>query len=79
VYNLFAAATIVPLLFIIPDQYASLHPGDGENAPFKDLDMDSQLRWVFYPAAAGWVLLSFWLANLRVRYRLLQNRILENE
>jgi heme exporter protein C len=79
VYNLFAAASIIPLLYILPNQDKSLHPGDGNNSPFKDLDMDSALRMVFYPACLGWILLGFWISNLRSRYRILQNRILENE
>jgi heme exporter protein C len=79
VYNLFAAAMIIPLIFILSNQNKSLHPGDGNNSPFSDLDMDNRLRMVFYPAAAGWILLGFWLANLRIRYRLLQNRVLEND
>jgi heme exporter protein C len=79
VYNIFAAASMIPLLFIIPNQNSSLHPGDGTNSPFSDLDLDNKLRLIFYPACMGWILLGFWITNLRSRYRIVKNRILENE
>ena len=30
-------------------------------------DLDDTLRWVFYPAVIGWMLVSVWLYNLNVR------------
>jgi heme exporter protein C len=69
VYNIFAFAALIPLLFILPRLTDSLHPGNGGNPGFNAYDMDSKLRMVFYPAVVGWTLLGVWLASLRVRLR----------
>lgn len=69
VYNIFAFATLIPLLFILPRLTDSLHPGNGGNPGFNAYDLDSKLRVVFYPAVIAFTLLGFWLASLRVRYR----------
>ncbi|MCB0764383.1 MAG: hypothetical protein KDB84_06745, partial [Flavobacteriales bacterium] len=59
----------VLFLFVVPRLNAvdSLHPGNGGNSGFNDLDMDNSLRMIFYPAVAGWILLGLWMFNLRVR------------
>ena len=72
IYNIFAFATLVPLLFILPRLTDSLHPGSGGNPGFNAYDLDSRLRVVFYPAVVGWTLLGMWIASLRVRYRKLK-------
>ena len=70
VYNIFAFATMIPLLFILPRMTeASLHPGNGGNPGFNAYDLDSRLRLVFYPAVAGWTLLGVWIASLKIRTR----------
>lgn len=74
VYNIFAFAALIPLLFILPRLTDSLHPGNGGNPGFNAYDLDSKLRMVFYPAVIGWTLLGVWLASLRVRLRLLMRR-----
>ncbi len=78
VYNIFAFAALVPLLFILPRLTSSLHPGNGGNPGFNAYDLDSKLRLVFYPAVLGWFLLGLWLANLRIRLRFVQDKIEEN-
>ena len=45
----------------------SLHPGNGGNSGFNDLDLDNRLRVIFYPAVTGWVLLGVWMVDLRTR------------
>lgn len=67
VYNIFAFASIVPLLYIIPRMFASLHPGATGSPAFGSQDLDNTMRLVFYPAIIGWTLLGFWLAQLRYR------------
>ena len=79
VYNIFAAASIIPLLFILPRMTDSLHPGNGGNPAFSKYDLDSNMRMVFYPAVTGWIMLGVWLATLRVRLRKIENQIHENE
>ena len=74
IYNIFAFVLLVMFLFVIPRLNAidSLHPGNGGNSGFSDLDLDSRLRMVFYPAVAGWVLLGIWMYDLRNRAARLQ-------
>lgn len=79
VYNVFAAASIIPLLFILPRINDSLHPGNGGNPAFKTYDLDNTMRLVFYPAVLGWILLGLWLASLRIRMRNIQHKLLDNE
>ncbi len=73
VYNIFAFAALIPLLFILPRMTDSLHPGNGGNPGFKDLDSD--LKFVFYPAVMGWTLLGFWIATIKIRLRLIKQKI----
>jgi heme exporter protein C len=81
VYNIFAFAAMIPLIFVIPRMTSSMHPGSGGNPGFNMYDLDSKMRMVFYPAVVGWILLGVWIASLRIRTRLLNEKILnlENE
>ena len=79
VYNIFAFSAMVPLIFIIPRMQDSMHPGSGGNPGFNMYDLDSKMRVVFYPACAGWILLSGWIATLRIRLRLAEEKINESE
>ena len=72
VYNIFAYAVLIPLLFILPRLTDSLQPGNGGNPGFNAYDLDNNLRLVFYPAVIGWTLLGFWLASIQSRIRLVQ-------
>ena len=75
VYNIFAFAALVPLLFILPRLTDSLHPGNGGNPGFNAYDLDSKLRMVFYPAVLAWTLLGVWFASLRVRIRRMEIKL----
>lgn len=75
VYNIFAFASLVPLLYIVPRMFASLHPGATGNPAFGSQDLDNTMRAVFYPAVLGWTLMGFWLAELRFRYQRLLERV----
>jgi heme exporter protein C len=33
------------------------------------MDLDNRMRMVFYPAIIGWTLLGFWIAQLRIRIK----------
>jgi heme exporter protein C len=72
VYNIFAFAAMVPLIFVLPRLTSSMHPGAGGNPGFNMYDLDSKMRMVFYPAVAGWILLGVWITELMVRYRKLK-------
>jgi heme exporter protein C len=75
VYNIFAFAAMIPLIFIIPRLSDSLHPGSGGNPGFNAYDLDNRMRMVFYPAIIGWILMGLWIADLRIRWKLLQEKM----
>ncbi len=77
VYNIFAFATYVPLIYVLPRLTDSLHPGNGGNPGFNAYDMDSKLRVVFYIAVIGWTLLGVWITTLRIRLKTVEERLLE--
>jgi heme exporter protein C len=74
VYNVFAFALMIPLLWILPRMVDSLHPGNGGNPGFNTYDLDSNMRLVFYPAVIGWILLGVWFATLRIRIMLIRHK-----
>ena len=72
VYNLFAVVTMPFLLYILPRQMPSLHPG-GEGSPaFSQTDLAPAMRWVFYPSVLGFLGLAWVLYTQRVRLAQLQ-------
>ncbi len=77
VYNIFAFAAYIPLIWILPRLTDSLHPGSGGNPGFNAYDLDAKLRLVFYPAIIGWTLLGLWITTLRIRLRQVQAAALE--
>lgn len=79
VYNIFAYATLIPLLFILPRLTDSLHPGNGGNPGFNAYELDGRLRMIFYPAVIGWTLLGVWLTELRIRLSLIKSKIDEQD
>ncbi|WP_091545516.1 cytochrome c biogenesis protein CcsA [Thermoflexibacter ruber] len=79
IYNIFAFATYIPLIYILPRLTDSLHPGNGGNPGFNAYDLDSRLRLVFYPAVVGWTLLGVWITTLRVRLRKVEESVAEQE
>ncbi len=74
IYNIFAFIAMIPLIFIIPRMQDSLHPGSGGNPGFNTYDLDSNMRMVFYPACLGWILLGFWIATVRIRIKLIEEK-----
>ncbi len=75
VYNIFAFVAMIPLIFIIPRMTSSMHPGSGGNPGFNMYDLDSQMRLVFYPACIGWILLAGWIATVRIRFRIVSEKL----
>ena len=73
IYNIFAFAAAIPLLFILPRiSGPSLHPGQTGNPGFSKYDLDNTMRLVFYPAVLGWILFAFWLTQVSSRLTFLQ-------
>lgn len=79
VYNIFAFAAMIPLIFILPRMASSIHPGSGGNPGFNMYDLDNNMRKVFYPAVAGWILLGVWIATVRTRLSRAEEKILDLE
>jgi heme exporter protein C len=79
VYNIFAFAAMVPLIFIIPRMTSSMHPGSGGNPGFNMYDLDSRMRLIFYPAVVAWFLIGLWIVSIRVKVRTLEEKIIELE
>jgi heme exporter protein C len=75
VYNIFSFAAMIPLIFIIPRLQDSLHPGSGGNPGFNVYDLDSRMRFIFYPAVVAWFLVGLWIAQQRIRFKDLQEKI----
>lgn len=71
VYNVFGVTTIPFLLYIIPRQLPSLHPGADGNPAFSDITAP-ELRLIFYPAVIGFIGLALWLMDILKRYKQLE-------
>ena len=81
VLNIFAFVMMLMLLGLLPRLAENtLHPGsggsEGGNPAFGD--MDAAMRFVFYPALAGWIIVGLWISNIRIRIKKIANHI-ENQ
>ena len=66
VYNIFAFVTVPFLLYVLPRQLESLHPGAEGNPAFSEIT-DPLMRIVFYPAVIGFIGFGWLLYTQRVR------------
>ena len=66
VYNVFAFTTVPFLLYVLPRQVQSLHPGADGNPAFSEIT-DPRMRMIFYPAVIGFIALFWLLYNQRTR------------
>jgi heme exporter protein C len=77
IYNIFAYFIYIPLIMILPRMVESLHPGgqgaEG-NPALSGKDLDPSMRIVFWPAVAGWTLLSIWITQLSIRFQSIQEK-----
>lgn len=76
VYNIFGVTTIPFLLYIIPRQLPSLHPGADGNPAFSEITAP-ELRFIFYPAVIGFIALSLWIMDVVNRSKQLELTISE--
>ena len=74
VYNIFAYAMLFPSIWILPRVMDSLHPGREGNPALNTSDIDSNMRYVFYPAVIGWTLLGVWITTIKIRINLLKEK-----
>jgi len=77
IYNIFAFASFMPLVWILPRLTDSLHPGNGGNPAFGKYDMDNAMRMVFYPAILAWTLLGVWITSLKIRIAEIEQQLIE--
>lgn len=63
VYNVFSFVMSILFLLVYPRMGGqSIHPASGTDSLMGSIgSLDNSLRIVFYPAVAGWILLSFWI------------------
>jgi heme exporter protein C len=78
VYSIFAYVMLLVFVGIYPKVSPSLHPTSGGNTSFRDYDMDSTMRMVFYPAVIGFALLAIWMASIKIRLRKIYRKVLFN-
>lgn len=74
VYNIFAVTTIPFLLYVVPRQLESLHPGADGNPAFSEITAP-ELRFILYPAFIGFIALSFWMYDIVHRYKTVQHHL----
>lgn len=69
VYNIISFFMVMALIMVLPRMLGAdtLHPGEDGNPAFSQYDLDSNLRMVFYPACAGWIMTGIWIYQLRLR------------
>lgn len=80
VYNIFAFACLIPLIYILPRlSTTSLHPGAEGNPGFGGEDLDNTMRLVFYPIIIGWILFGAWMASLAQRAQVVKELLLRRE
>ncbi len=77
VYNIFAFVLWIVFVLILPRLAGnSLHPATGNDSiPVLPMHLDPAMRLVFYPAMLGWILLGFWIFQLRVRMRRIKSKL----
>ncbi|GAB4135223.1 MAG: hypothetical protein Fur0041_09100 [Bacteroidia bacterium] len=80
IYSIFAFVMMLVLIGILPRLQGtdSLHPGNGGNPAFSSYDLDNRLRPIFYSAVFGWILLGFWIYNIRLRIRKIREQLDNN-
>lgn len=76
VYNIFAFVLMIVFLGVLPRLTDSLHPGNGGNPAFSAYDLDNDMKFVFYPAVIGWILLGVWIMNIRIRLSNIRQKLL---
>jgi heme exporter protein C len=74
VYALLATATMPYLTYVMPRRLRSLHPGAEGNPAFSQMDIAPDMRWIFYGASAGFLMLAWWIYTQRVRMVVAERR-----
>lgn len=76
VYNIFAFVLYIVFILILPKTANySIHPGNDGSPAMVPTQLDSNMRYVFYPAMIGWILLGVWISNIRIRISNINKKI----
>ncbi|MFW5792761.1 MAG: cytochrome c biogenesis protein [Bacteroidota bacterium] len=76
VYNVFAFVMFFIFIMVIPRMSASsIHPGIDGNPALATGDLDASMRKVFWPAVLGWIIFSYWIAEIFYKTKNIQSRI----
>ena len=79
VYNIFAFVLLIVFVGIWPRiADGSLHPGSNNDAPFAVAKMDKGMYPVFLAAVGGWILMAFWLIDIRLRINMVKLKLFKN-
>ena len=73
-YNIFAVTTSPFLLYIVPRQLSSLHPGAEGNPAFSEITA-VELRYILYPAFIGFIAFGYWIYTVVSRYKKVQFQV----
>ncbi|GAB4448864.1 MAG: hypothetical protein OHK0036_04970 [Bacteroidia bacterium] len=76
VYNIFAYVMMMVFIMILPRMTDSLHPGNGGNPAFGQYDLNNNMRLVFYPAVLGWILLSLWFLEIKIKIKNISKQLM---
>lgn len=69
VYNIFAFAVFIPLVYILPRMTDSLHPGSGGNSTFRLFDTSHHMKLVIYTSITAFIMLGWWFTTLLLRLK----------
>jgi heme exporter protein C len=76
VFNIFAAASIYPLFYVVPKSLESLHPNTGGKQSALG-SMSPEFYSVFWPAVIGFVCLSYAMLDLLARRAVVHHQLQE--
>lgn len=76
IYNIFAAASIYPLFYVVPKALGGLHPNTGDKGS-AIIGMSPEIYSVFWPGVIGMVCLAAWILDVRARMAVVNHEINE--
>lgn len=74
VFNIFAAASIYPLFYVIPKVLGGLHPNTGDQGSAL-VDMSAEFYSVFWPSVLGFICLAIWIFDFMGRKAIVEHRL----
>jgi heme exporter protein C len=81
VYSIIAFVTVPFFIFIMPRMMSGLHPGSADDpqspggGPVVKMQMDPQMRIIFFASLIGFTALFFWILNVKIRAARLEAKL----